>query len=352
MLLAVLFLDHGDPVVHARLAHVLIVGVHAVFHGLELLLDQLVKQGLIECGVLILELRLADLGDHLVNEVEDGLKMLMRLHDALVHHVVRDLIGLRLDHDYLLVSGGDGGDHAVAVVALLLRGVEEELLPVPAEHDTGDGAVEGNVGNGDGGGSADHRGDLRGAVAVNTQHLAGDDDVIAQVGGEEGAHGAVDKAGGQNCGQAGLALAAHEAAGDAADGVKLLVEVNGEGEVIDAVLGAGGGGAGDEHGRLTVFDEHGGVAQLRHLADLHGQGAALVHDLILLVVGELLLGDYHLLSPFYFRHFPMLSTWTPARRARRRPNTKTSGKCRVYDNITDGKIYGDNIKLSPYKKPS
>ena len=299
MLLAVLFLDHGDPVVDAGLADVLVVGVHAVLHGLELVLNQLVEQLLVEGGVLVLELGLADLGDHLVDEIQHGLQVLVGLDDALVHHVVGDLVGLGLDHDDLFVGGCDGGDHAV-VLTLGLGGVEEVLLPVPAEDDAGDGAVEGHVGDGDGGGGADHGGDLGAAVAVDGQHFAGDDHVVAQVGGDEGAHGAVDQAGGQHGGQTGLALTAHEAAGDAADGVELLVEVHGEGEVVDAVLGTGGGGAGDEDGGLAVLDENGGVAELCQLADLHGQGAALVHHLKLAVVGELLVGNDHGDSPYLF----------------------------------------------------
>ena len=155
---------------------------------------------------------------------------------------------------------------------------------------------------------ADHCGDLGGAVAVNRQDFAGDNDVVAQIGREEGTHGAVDQAGGQNCGQAGLTLAAHEAAGDAADCVELLVEVNGEREVVDAVLGAGGSGAGYENGGVAVLDEDCGVAELCHLADLHGEGAAFVHDLILLVIGELLLGDYHVFISFIFWRSRRLST--------------------------------------------
>ena len=53
------------------------------------------------------------------------------------------------------------------VLTLGLGGVEEVLLTVPAEDDTGDGAVEGELGDGNCGGSADHCGDLGGAVAVN-----------------------------------------------------------------------------------------------------------------------------------------------------------------------------------------
>ena len=292
MLFGVLLLDLADPLVDARLAHVLVVSVHAVFHALKLVLNKLREKLLVKGGMLILELRLAYLGDHLVDEVKHGLEMLVSLNNALVHHVIGDLVGLGLNHDYLLVSGRDGGYHAVGL-ALLLSGVEEVLLAVPAEHDTGDRAVEGHVGDGDCGGGTNHRGYLGGAVAVNAEHLAGDDNVIAQIRGEERAHGAVYEAGGQHCGQTGLTLAAHEAAGDAADGVELLVEVNGEREVVDAVLGAGGGGAGDEHGGLAVLDENGSVAKLCQLADLHREGTTLVHHFILFVVWELLLGDYH-----------------------------------------------------------
>ena len=261
------------------------------------------EQLLVKGGMLVLELGLADLLDHLVDEVENGLEMLVSLNDTLVHDVIGDLVGLGLDHDYLLVGGGDGGGHAVGL-ALFLGGVEEILLAVPAEDDAGDGAVERYVGDGDRGGRADHRGDLGRAVAVNAQHLTGDDDVVSQVTREERTHGAVDEAGGQHCGQAGLTLAAHEAAGNAADGVELLVEVHGEGEVVDTVLGARGGGAGDENGGLAVLDQNGRVAQLCELADLHGQGAAFVHDLVLLVVGELLVGDYHVCFSFIFSALP------------------------------------------------
>ena len=219
--------------------------------------------------------------------------MLVGLDDALVHDLVGDLVGLRLDHDDLLVGGGDGGGHAVGLF-LGVGGVEEELLAVPAQDDAGDGAVEGHVGDGDRGGGADHGGDLGAAVPVHAQDLAGDDNVIAQIGGEKGTHGPVDEAGGQHGGQAGLALTAHEAAGDAAHGVELLIEVHGEGEVIDAVLGAGGGGAGHENGGLAVLHENGGVAELSHLAHFHGEGAAFVHHFILAVVGELFVGDDHL----------------------------------------------------------
>ena len=311
MLFAVLLLDHADPVVHARLADVLVVGIHAELHRLELLLDELVEQRLIKRGVLILELGLADLGDHPVDEVEHGLKMLVRLHDALVHHVVGDLIRLRLDHDDLLVRGGDGRRHAVGFL-LGGGGVEEELLTVPAEDDTGDGAVERDIGNGNGGGSADHRGDLGGAVTVNGEHFAGDDNVVAQVGREERTHRAVNKTARKHGVQRRTALAAVEAAGDTADGVELLIEVHGEREVVDAVLRAGGGGSGHENAGIAVADENGSVAELGHLADFHEERAAAVVHFVTLEIRKFLVRDDHsFVTPFLYSHTLVHKTKKP-----------------------------------------
>ena len=225
--------------------------------------------------------------------------MLVSLNDALVHDIVGNLVCLGLDHDYLLVGGSDGGRHAVGF-ALFLGGIKQILLAVPAENDACNRTVKGDIGDGDCCRCADHCGDLGAAVTVNGQHLAGNDNIVAQVAGEQGTHGAVDKAGSQNCGQAGLTLAAHERAGNAADSVELLVKINCEREVIDAVLGPCRSGAGDQNGGLAVGDQNCGVAKLRHLADLHLEGAAFVLDLKLSVIGEFFLLDYHLFAPFVF----------------------------------------------------
>jgi len=66
-----------------------------------------------------------------------------------------------------------------------------------------------------------------------------DGDVVAEVRGEERADGAVDDAAGQDALFARTALAAVERTRDAADGVELLLKVNGEREEVDAVPGAG-----------------------------------------------------------------------------------------------------------------
>ena len=297
----VLFEEHLVPVldelVPALLAHILVVGVHGG-HGLfHSGLDYLVEQLLVEVGVLVLELGLANLLDHLVDEVEHGLNLLVGLHDALVHDVLGDLVGGGLYHDDLLVSGSDSDGHLV-VLALGLGGVEEVLFAVPAEGDAGDGAVPGDVADGHGGAGAYHGGYLGGAVAVNAEDFALDGDVVAQVAREERAHRAVDQAAGQHGGQARAALTAHEAAGDAAHGVELLVEVHAEGEVVDAVARARGSGHGHEHGGLAVLGQHGGIGELAHTADLHAQRASAVVNFVYTLVGELFVLDNHKFGSF------------------------------------------------------
>ena len=82
-----------------------------------------------------------------------------------------------------------------------------------------------------------------------------------------------------------------EGTGDAAHGVQLLLKIYAQGEEVDAVPGAGRRSDAAEHPGVAVAHHDGGVGQLRQLAHLHGQGAARQLHLVLVVVGELSLGD-------------------------------------------------------------
>ena len=278
--------DQGVP---ALLTHVLVVGVHG---GLGLVhggLDDLVEQLLVEVGVVVGHLLLADLGNDLVDEVHLGLDLLVGLHDGVIHHIVGDLVGAGLDHDDLLLGGGHG-QVQLGVVALLLVGVHDDLAVHIAHFQAADGAAPGDVGHSQAGGHADHGGSLRGAVPVHAHDGAGHDHVVAEVTGEQGTDGAVDDAGSQHGGQRGLTLAAHKGAGDAAHSVQLFLKVHGQGEEVDAVAGTGRGGDGHQHGGLAVADHGSGVGQLGHVAELQREGTAGDLGLVDMVV-ELLLGD-------------------------------------------------------------
>ncbi len=172
-----------------------------------------------------------------------------------------------------------------------LLGLSTSFAVHKADLQRADGAVPGDVGDGQGGGGADQSGDLGRAVMVHAHDRRHDGHVVAEVGGEERADGAVDDAAGQDALLAGTALAAVEGTGDAADGVELLLKVNGEGEEVDAVARAGGSRGADEHAGVAVADHDGGVGELSQLADLKRQGTASELHLVLVVVGELSVGD-------------------------------------------------------------
>ena len=286
ILLVPLF-DHGVP---ALLTDVLVIGVHSGLGLVHEVGHDVVEQLLVEGGVGIVELGLADLGDHLVDELDLLLVLLVGLLNGLEHLVVGDLVGAGLDHDHLL-AGGDHGDVQIADLALFAGGVDDQLTVHQAHLHGAHRTVPGDIGDGQSGGGADQSGDLGRAVMIHSHDGGHDGHVIAEVIGEQGADGAVDDAAGEDALLAGTAFPAVEAAGDAAHGVHLLLKVHAQGEEIDAVPGTGGGGGAHQHAGVAVAHHDGGIGQLGQLAYLQGQGTAGQLHLILVIAGELPVGD-------------------------------------------------------------
>ena len=290
ILLQILLVPVLDHLVPAGLADILVVGVHGGLGLVHEVGNDLVKQLLIEVGVGIVELGLADLGDHLIDEGDLLLILLVGHTDGLKHHIVGHLISAGLDHDHLLARGHHGHIQ-VADLALLAGGVKEQLAVHQAHLQGGHRPIPGNVGNGQGGGGTDEGGYLGGAVVIHRHHGAHDGHIVAEIGGEQGADGPVDDAAGEDALLAGAAFAAVKAAGDPAHGVHLLLKVHAQGEEVDAVPGTGGGGDAAEHPGVAVAHHHGGVGKLGQLAHLQRQGAAGQIQLILVIAGELALGN-------------------------------------------------------------
>ena len=286
ILLVPLF-DHGVP---ALLTDVLVIGVHSGLGLVHEVGHDVVEQLLVEGGVGIVELGLADLGDHLVDQLDLLLVLLVGLLNGLEHLVVGDLVGAGLDHDHLL-AGGDHGDVQIRDLALFAGGVDDQLAVHQAHLHGAHRTVPGDIGDGQSGGGADQSGDLGRAVMIHSHDGGHDGHIIAEVIGEQGADGAVDDAAGEDALLAGTALAAVEAAGDAAHGVHLLLKVHAQGEEIDAVPGTGGGGGTHQHAGVAVAHHDGGVGQLSQLAHFQSQGTACQFHLVLMIAGELPMGD-------------------------------------------------------------
>ena len=245
------------------------------------------------------ELGLADLLDNVVDERNDLLVGLVGQLDAAEQDVLGDLVGLGLNHDHLLRSGGDGDEH-VRPLMLIIAGVYNVAAVHIGHLRRGHGAVPGNIGIGCGDESAQGGDNLNGVVVVVGKGGAGDDNVVAQVVVKEGTHRPVDQTAHQNAALRGTALAAQICTGDPAHGVHPLFKIDGQREILDAGLGGGRRHGGDQHHGVAVPADALAVAQLRDLAGNDGEGAAADFGLEYMLVGEFFFRYHRETSCFVF----------------------------------------------------
>ena len=270
---------------HRGVADVLVVGVHRGLNVLEVVGVNVSQQGVVKLHGGEALFRLADLGDDAVDERQHLPDLLVTGADGLHHGLLVDLVGTGLDHDDLFLAGGQRQGE-VAVLALLLRGVQHDLAVHQTDKHTGNRAVPGNIRHGDGQGRTVHAGNFGRAVGVLAHDGHGHADIVAHILGEQRADGAVHNAGGQDGVLAGAALTAHEAARDAACGVEFLLKLDAQGEEIDAVAGLVAHRDVAEHAGLAVADHGAAVGQTAHFAGLDHKRAARKGRLELAVVGE------------------------------------------------------------------
>ena len=291
VLLAELLFEVDDSLGQTGLADVLVVGVECVGDLVQTVLAQIVEHIVVDGSLFKRELRLADGVNDGVDELHDLDVRLMGQLDALHEDVFLDLVGLRLDHDDLLVGRRDG-HKALAGVALILRGVDDILAIQIADIGGRGRAVPGNVGIGDDERRADGGDDLNGVIVVLREDGVGQNDVVAQLFVEQGAHRAVDEAGDQHAAVGGLALAAVERAGDTADSIHTLFDLDGQREIVDASLGQGRGDSRDEYDGIAVAADGLCIAELCDLAGLDRKGTAADLGFKNVVIRILLVGDH------------------------------------------------------------
>ncbi len=179
--------------------------------------------------------------------------------------------GLGLDHEDVHAAPlvPSPRDHHVegGEVEVLVRRVDAPAAVHQGHPDGSHRAVEGEARqHGRGAGAVDAR-DVVGVGLVGGEDRGHDVDLLAEVVVEGGTHRAVDEARRQGRLLARPALAAEEPAGDLPGRVHPLLDVDGQGEEVDALSGRAGG-AGDQDLRLTDRDDGRAVRQLRQLPGL------------------------------------------------------------------------------------
>ena len=203
----------------------------------------------------------------------------MAVEDAAKHLILRHFLGFGLHHQ----NGRFGtGDHHVErrIGQRLVARVQQVATVRVANAGRGDGAVEGDAGDGQRGGRADQGDDVRVHVAVyghdRGNHLHG----VHEAGREQRPNRPVDEPRSQRLLVRGAPFAAQEAARDLAGGVELLLVVDGEGEEILPRIGRRIGDHGAEHHRVAHRRHH---RAGRLTSDLVGfQNHAMIAELELL----------------------------------------------------------------------
>ena len=294
-----LLLEVDDGGGQALFADVLVVGVEGVGDLVKTVLAQIVEHLVVDGGLFKRELGFADGVDDGVDELNNLDVRLMGELDALHEDVFFYFVCLRLDHDDLLVRRRDGHE-ALAGVALVLRRVHDILAVQIADVRGGRGAVPGNVRVSNDERRADGGDDLNRVIIVLRENGVRQDNVVAELLVKERAHRAVDKTRDENTAVRGLTLAAVKRAGDAADGVHALFDLNGQREVVDAGLRQGRGHGGDEDDGVTVAADGLGIAELGDLAGLDREGAAADFGLKNVMVRILLVRNHEITSCVFF----------------------------------------------------
>ena len=152
------------------------------------------------------------------------------------------------------------------------RGVEDIFAVLVADPGRADGSVEGHAGDRQGRRGADHGRNLGVDRRVQGLHRRDDLDLVGEALREQGPDRAVDQAGGEDLVLARAALAAEEAARDAASGVGLLLVVHGQRQEVALRAGLLADHHGDQHHGVVHVDEHGAVGLAGDLAGLQGDG--------------------------------------------------------------------------------
>ena len=156
-------------------------------------------------------------------------------HHRAEHHVLGQLLRLRLDHQHRVLGAGD--DQVELRLLELRRGRVEHVLAVDVADARGaDRAVERNAGERQRRRDADHRRDVGIDFRIDRHDRRDDLDFVVEAVREQRPDRAVDQARGQHLLLRGPALALEEAAGNLAGGVGLLDVVDGEREEVLAGL--------------------------------------------------------------------------------------------------------------------
>ena len=154
------------------------------------------------------------------------------------------------------------------------RRVDDVFAVNQTDNNAADGAIPGNIRDGQGDGGRDHGGDLGRAVRIHAHDGAHYGHVIAHILGEERADGAVDHAAGQDGLFARTGFAALIGAGNVTDRIQLFLIIHRKREEIHSFTRLGRHGYRPQNHGVAITHEAGAVGQLRDLSGFDHKGTS------------------------------------------------------------------------------
>ena len=199
--------------------------------------------------------------------------------EGLDEFLVRDFEGVAFDHDDL-VFRADVDEIDIAVEALGVSWVGDELAVDATDADGAEGFGHREVREEDGGGSAVHGEDVGVVFSVSGEEERDDLGVVEVAFGEERAQRAVRHPAGEDFFFGGAAFAFEVAAWEAACGGGFFFVFDAEREEVLTVLEVGGGDSGDDDHGVAEADGDSAVREAGEFAGFDGDlgGADLAHS--------------------------------------------------------------------------
>ncbi len=256
-----LVLDRADRV----LAGELVLDLRGLVELAAELVGDLGEQRLVGGRSLDVELLLAGLGGQLLHRPDELLDLAVGDVERVQDLGLGDAVGATLDHQDRLLGAGDDQIHLELLVAVLRR-VDDEVAVELADPDGADQLLHRDRRDRQRGRGAVHREDVVGVHVIDRERHR--DELRLEVPSlrEQRPDRPVDHAGGKCCLLAGTRLAPEVGAGDAANCVVALLDVDGQGQEVDIAEVAHRRGA--EHHRVAAADDDGAARLAGHLAGL------------------------------------------------------------------------------------
>ena len=179
----------------------------------------------------------------------------MAEHHRAQHHIFRQLLRFRFDHQHGALSTGD---HQIQLrIRKFRRGWVKQVLTVGITHTRrGDRAIERDAGQRQRGRRANHGGDIGIDLAIRRHHRRNDLDFVVETFRKQRAQRAIDQTASQDFLFAQSTFAFKKTTGNFARGVSFLLILYGQREEILIRLGIFPADHGDQHHSVIQTDHH------------------------------------------------------------------------------------------------